>query len=483
MRAMTDRVKQTDQLEGHGKSVQQATAQPVSFEPPVKTAFDIVEAGSTFISPANLREPTPINHVVTRQTLQLQGLINDSPQVQQLERMQQRIDSSPRMAVQRKSLEPHPGAETTGPKNPNALPDPLRAGIERLSGLSVDDVRVHYHSAKPARLQALAYTQGTDIHVGPGQESHLPHEAWHVVQQKEGRVQPTTQVLGVALNDDPALEKEADAMGAKALQLKGADQPASHRLADNIGRSTGLSGVGKPPHKAGIVQAKRRKGPIPTANDEVIQTWELAGDKRIKLWEVPPSGGAERTWKLVLYDENDLFLGHIFIYYHARARQLKPDGLEVPKTAQGLGYGATLGRHAVMAMELPELRTLSTDAETVFLNLVNPLSAHISIKELNLRLNGGDPQNDTAVEAAKAAIKQNKRTSRLYKKEQFPNFWGRLVHLALNNGVRFMHARFPGDLDANHEFTSGDAQIMLDSVLGSKAGTFGLNIEAPLPEY
>ncbi|MEM7041075.1 MAG: DUF4157 domain-containing protein [Bacteroidota bacterium] len=36
--------------------------------------------------------------------------------------------------------------------------------------------------------QAHAYDQGTDIHIGPGQEKHLPHEAWHVVQQKQGRV-------------------------------------------------------------------------------------------------------------------------------------------------------------------------------------------------------------------------------------------------------------------------------------------------------
>jgi hypothetical protein len=64
---------------------------------------------------------------------------------------------------------------------------------------------------------ALAYAQGNDIHLGPGQERHLPHEAWHVVQQRQGRVQPTTSVAGVAVNDDPALEHEADTMGGKAL--------------------------------------------------------------------------------------------------------------------------------------------------------------------------------------------------------------------------------------------------------------------------
>lgn len=103
--------------------------------------------------------------------------------------------------------------------NNTGLPDNLKTGIENLSGFSMNDVKVHFNSAKPAQLNALAYTQGTDIHVAPGQEQHLPHEAWHVVQQKQGRVQPTTQAKGVQVNDDTQLESEADEMGAKALQL------------------------------------------------------------------------------------------------------------------------------------------------------------------------------------------------------------------------------------------------------------------------
>lgn len=86
--------------------------------------------------------------------------------------------------------------------------------------VSSDEVKVHYNSDKPAQLQALAYTQGTDIHVAPGQEKHLPHEAWHVVQQMQGRVKPTIQTKGVQINDDRGLEKEADVMGAKAFQMK-----------------------------------------------------------------------------------------------------------------------------------------------------------------------------------------------------------------------------------------------------------------------
>ena len=100
--------------------------------------------------------------------------------------------------------------------NRTGLPDKLKTGVENLSGYSLDDVRVHYNSPKPAQLQALAYTQGTDIHVAPGQEQHLPHETWHVVQQMQGRVKPTTQMKGVQINDDQGLEREADVMGAKA---------------------------------------------------------------------------------------------------------------------------------------------------------------------------------------------------------------------------------------------------------------------------
>ncbi|KAL0630563.1 hypothetical protein Q9L58_010589 [Maublancomyces gigas] len=87
--------------------------------------------------------------------------------------------------------------------------------------MSMDHLKVHYNSDKPAQLQAQAYAQGNEIHLGPGQERHLPHEAWHVVQQAQGRVRPTLQMKAGAVNDDPLLESEADRMGEKAAQFKG----------------------------------------------------------------------------------------------------------------------------------------------------------------------------------------------------------------------------------------------------------------------
>jgi hypothetical protein len=108
-------------------------------------------------------------------------------------------------------------------KKPNrtGLPDRLKTGIESLSGMSMDHVRVHYNSAKPAQLQAHAFAQGNEIHVASGQERHLPHEAWHVVQQAQGRVAPILLMKsGLAINDDSNLEKEADSFGAMASQFE-----------------------------------------------------------------------------------------------------------------------------------------------------------------------------------------------------------------------------------------------------------------------
>jgi|GEM_PF-6593708 len=104
--------------------------------------------------------------------------------------------------------------------NPTELPDCLKNGIENLSGYDLSRVRVNDDSAKAAQLNAHAYTQGQTIEVGSGQERHLPHEAWHRVQQLQGRVRPTIEVKGYGVNDDRGLESEAAVMGQKAIQMR-----------------------------------------------------------------------------------------------------------------------------------------------------------------------------------------------------------------------------------------------------------------------
>ncbi|MEM8998811.1 MAG: DUF4157 domain-containing protein [Bacteroidota bacterium] len=138
----------------------------------------------------------------------LQEMANNSPQAKQAAQFQVMADNH--------SAQQHNPIQKK--KNNTGLPDNLKTGIENLSGYSMDNVKVHYNSDKPAQLHAHAYAEGTDIHLASGQEKHLPHEAWHVVQQKQGKVKPTFQMKGkVNINDDAGLEKEADVMGSKAL--------------------------------------------------------------------------------------------------------------------------------------------------------------------------------------------------------------------------------------------------------------------------
>ncbi|HEX7686706.1 MAG TPA: DUF4157 domain-containing protein [Burkholderiaceae bacterium] len=95
------------------------------------------------------------------------------------------------------------------------LPSPLRTRIESLSGMDMSAVRVHYNSPRPAQLGAQAHAQGTDIHLAPGQGHRLAHEAWHIVQQRQGRVGDNLRTH-VGLSTDPhAREVECDMLARR----------------------------------------------------------------------------------------------------------------------------------------------------------------------------------------------------------------------------------------------------------------------------
>ena len=106
------------------------------------------------------------------------------------------------------------------------MPAGVRGQMESALNSDFSDVRVHANSSRAPEVGALAYTQGRDIHFAPGQfqpdttsgQQLLGHELTHVVQQREGRVQPTTEVAGLPVNDDPGLEQEADQMGRQAAR-------------------------------------------------------------------------------------------------------------------------------------------------------------------------------------------------------------------------------------------------------------------------
>jgi hypothetical protein len=205
------------------------------------------------------REGGAVDHIAA-----MEELANRGPGVQRVAALQAKHDRAHSM-------------------NETGLPDSLKAGIENLSGLSLDDVRVHYNSPQPAQLSALAYAQGTDIHVAPGQEKHLPHEAWHVVQQKQGRVEATLEESGTPVNDDPALEREADLLGGRGARL-GAERPAQR-----VERSPGVLGApvaqkGKKEKKGGRSHEKKQGRKAQRDKRPGIMGDPLVGDAFVDFW-------------------------------------------------------------------------------------------------------------------------------------------------------------------------------------------------------
>jgi len=121
------------------------------------------------------------------------------------------------------------GAEDsfTPPTQQKALPNPLQSNLETSLGQDFSNVGIHTNSQKAVQMNARAFTQGENVHFAPGEfnpnssegKNLIGHEFTHVAQQRAGVVKPTKVLQkGVAINDNQALEREADTFGSKAVK-------------------------------------------------------------------------------------------------------------------------------------------------------------------------------------------------------------------------------------------------------------------------
>jgi hypothetical protein len=266
------------------------------------------------------------------------------------ELLQGKFDSS--ATVQKEETAQPPTENRTG------MPDNLKSGIESLSGYSMDDVRVHYNSSKPAQLQALAYAQGTDIHIAPGQEQHLPHEAWHVVQQKQGRVQPTMQLQGVNVNDNEGLEKEADVMGENIKNQSIKKNEVFDRRKKYIRNSSVFQMVREYVHFAtkldgrdmiNFIEAYNEEGILTAASRGVTDgqlpdgTRRLEHHKHIFMWD-DSKKGLDNAATLRVLGKLEIKIRHprFSTFSHPSHGELKVDSND----PRGLGYGEETGAWA-----------------------------------------------------------------------------------------------------------------------------------------
>jgi hypothetical protein len=106
------------------------------------------------------------------------------------------------------------------------MPGDVQVTMEHALGADFSAVRIH-EDLSAQQVGSVAYAQGTDIVFAPGKyqpfsesgQELLGHELTHVLQQSQGRVGAVRAAgNGVAINEDPALEREADEQGARAAR-------------------------------------------------------------------------------------------------------------------------------------------------------------------------------------------------------------------------------------------------------------------------
>lgn len=209
------------------KNIQPKTSRSIGESPFVALQRKKIE---TLFGTSVQREPTPEEEemlqkkaVVQQKTVQKQF----NPEEEELPVQGKSANSAPlqyklydeeELPVQSKmeAVQKHP--------NNTGMPDEVKQKMENSFNSDFSNVKIHANSSKAPQVGALAYTQGHEVHFAPGQFSPntssgqqlLGHELAHVVQQREGRVQPTTEVAGMPVNDNPSLENEADKLGEKA---------------------------------------------------------------------------------------------------------------------------------------------------------------------------------------------------------------------------------------------------------------------------
>jgi len=165
---------------------------------------------------AQLKE---INNTTVREW----GLFNNHP-AQMFARDEEEEKTQAKIGDEEQQQKAAPGSTGTA----THLPSHVQAKMESSFGTDFSGVNIHTNSGQATNIGALAYTQGNDVHFAPGQfnpgtqkgQELIGHELTHVMQQRQGRVKPEKQGKGMNINSNPALENEADVMGAKAARGK-----------------------------------------------------------------------------------------------------------------------------------------------------------------------------------------------------------------------------------------------------------------------
>jgi hypothetical protein len=221
---MKDQSKVIKQKENQENKTHENTHSPEgirSFSPPSGIPPVAVQMKPNIIQ---MLQSLPLNERPARLQPNTIQRMQSLPEEQRPEKLRPNVIQT----IQRKKAEEEKALQKKSETGNKMTPE-VQSKMESAFGADFSNVNIHQGS-NATSVGAIAYTQGNDIHFANGQynptqqkgQELLGHELAHVVQQREGRVQATTQAKGLPVNDDEKLEKEADAMGMKAAQFKSA---------------------------------------------------------------------------------------------------------------------------------------------------------------------------------------------------------------------------------------------------------------------
>lgn len=200
--------------------------------------------------------------------------MDGSPHVVAQRKLAEALDNSPRVMAQRKLAE----AMNSGPR------------IAREQGSP--QVQFAPTALQPVQLSALADARGTDIHVAPVRE-HLPHEAWHVVQQAPRRNplaqnhEPIQRAKKKRKQRPPSFkQREAQSQRDKeaAAYISPIQDPDENAWAKSVAATQPVIPVGYQPAKKGVVMDEGMDANTSFAKNNINVTYntEAASGKRNK---------------------------------------------------------------------------------------------------------------------------------------------------------------------------------------------------------
>ncbi|OUJ74812.1 hypothetical protein [Hymenobacter crusticola] len=226
---------------------------------------------------------------------------------------------------------------------------------------------------------------------------------------------------------------------------------------------------------------------VTDSNVAPLAKWQHNENTTVRLEAGKDDVGADRSWKLILA-VNGTDKGTISLFYRANEKTFKPDNLEVPSSSdRDKGYGMILSKYAIKAInDVDDIKAIRIQSSKLELNLMNPISAYISMKELFSFYNGPESEEHASGldgqvdigQAALATFKSSGEKSKGFDVEKFPLFWAKLVSLAENNNVIFHNAAL-NDRNYTKENALAMLQLMARANIRAVKG-FGLNVEASM---